>query len=486
MDFFGNNFKNTNFHWFTGVVEDIADPYERGRVKVRCFGYHTESLDVDDGIPTYALPWAQVMTPITSAGCGGVGRSATGVVRGSWVVGFFRDGEACQDPIILGTLPSQTPEPTKSGVGFQDNYGEHPRNVLKGVPILNDQPLGATENYKEAQAYKNKSSASFVTQYLDSDGQIAGVPTAVPPQSEQLLSEHPKDSSNKENTSDFNNKYFERKRWLQPPQEEVTKPLYPYCHTTEYNCGHVVEFDETPNEERILIHHKSGTYTEIDGNGNKVQFVSGENYRIIIEDENVNIKGNCNITIDGDARTYIKGSSYTEVDGNYHLNVKGNIYKECQSEFNDIIADQVSTIGKMRKSSMGHSEIVDIQALHQFDEDANAYVSTDSPGTNGAAYQLNLKNNAKITIGGSEDKTIHKNLDFGINGDANITTQGNRIDIVNTGYKIQVTGNTTAANNILDIDTKGKITIDTTNDIDLHAGTSGTVDIDGPTAINLN
>ena len=31
-----------NFVWWTGVVEDRNDPVQMGRVKVRCFGYHTE------------------------------------------------------------------------------------------------------------------------------------------------------------------------------------------------------------------------------------------------------------------------------------------------------------------------------------------------------------------------------------------------------------------------------------------------------------
>ena len=49
-----------------------------------------------------------------------------------------------------------------------------------------------------------------------------------------------------------------------------------------------------------------------------------KNYKIIVEDDNVNIKGNCNVTINGNCSTYIQKDAYVEVDGNYHLNVKGN------------------------------------------------------------------------------------------------------------------------------------------------------------------
>ena len=62
------------FAWFTGVVEDIYDPEQMGRVRVRCIGYHTEDKTL---IPTYALPWAIVIQPATSAAMSGIGRSPT-------------------------------------------------------------------------------------------------------------------------------------------------------------------------------------------------------------------------------------------------------------------------------------------------------------------------------------------------------------------------------------------------------------------------
>ena len=83
------------FVWFIGVVEDINDPEEMGRVRVRCFGYHNGNTDA---IPTASLPWASVMNGVTSASTTGVGNSSTGLVQGSWVVGFFRDGTSAQDP----------------------------------------------------------------------------------------------------------------------------------------------------------------------------------------------------------------------------------------------------------------------------------------------------------------------------------------------------------------------------------------------------
>ena len=99
-----DDFLSGGFNWFTGVVEDRFDPEEMNRVKVRCFGYHTEDkneLDTDD------LPWATVMMPVTSASMKGNGGNHHLEV-GSWVVGFFRDGPSAQDPMVMGSIATQT------------------------------------------------------------------------------------------------------------------------------------------------------------------------------------------------------------------------------------------------------------------------------------------------------------------------------------------------------------------------------------------
>jgi hypothetical protein len=50
------------------------------------------------------LPWAPVALPTTSAGQGGLGEGKHGLKPESWVIGYFLDGEACQQPIITGVI----------------------------------------------------------------------------------------------------------------------------------------------------------------------------------------------------------------------------------------------------------------------------------------------------------------------------------------------------------------------------------------------
>lgn len=88
------------FRWFIGIVEDnLSDPAQLGRVKVRAFGIH------DDNITTDQLPWAQVLVPTTAGPSqNGVGGAPVGLAVGSRVIGFFIDGEEHQFPMILGSF----------------------------------------------------------------------------------------------------------------------------------------------------------------------------------------------------------------------------------------------------------------------------------------------------------------------------------------------------------------------------------------------
>ena len=111
------------FVWWQGVVEDRYDPLYLGRCRIRILGWHTE--DKTD-MPTESLPWAYPVQPIISAAQTGVGISPTGPVEGTWVVGFYRDGEQAQEPVFFGTLGGIPSLDSKisSSEGFSDPRGD--------------------------------------------------------------------------------------------------------------------------------------------------------------------------------------------------------------------------------------------------------------------------------------------------------------------------------------------------------------------------
>ena len=94
-------FKNGIFTWFIGEVKDINDTKNLNRVRVHAYGYYDGVVNNGD------YPWATVMMPTTSASVKGNGGNHHLEV-GSWVVGFFADGPSAQDPIVMGSIATQT------------------------------------------------------------------------------------------------------------------------------------------------------------------------------------------------------------------------------------------------------------------------------------------------------------------------------------------------------------------------------------------
>jgi hypothetical protein len=87
------------------------------------FGYHTNDKTK---LPTQDLPWAHCIQPANSASAGGVGSSPTGPIEGTWVIGFWRDPDFFQEPMVFGTLPG-TPTQAPQGSSPID-YNPDQRN----------------------------------------------------------------------------------------------------------------------------------------------------------------------------------------------------------------------------------------------------------------------------------------------------------------------------------------------------------------------
>lgn len=94
-------FYGDNTRWFFGIVKDINDPLEMGRIKVRIYGIHPD--DTERATDT-DLPWAQVAVPITEGGTSGIGTNI-GIKPQSQVYGIFLDGKDSQLPLVLGSTP---------------------------------------------------------------------------------------------------------------------------------------------------------------------------------------------------------------------------------------------------------------------------------------------------------------------------------------------------------------------------------------------
>jgi GH24 family phage-related lysozyme (muramidase) len=110
--------------------------------------------------------------------------------------------------------------------------------------------------------------------------------------------------------------------------------VYPYNQVFMSESGHVMEFDDTPNSERVHIYHKSGTYTEIDSNGTEVKRIVGDKYEILERNGHLYVKGSVDVTIDGNHNVKINNALNVEVIGNVKMNVTGNMDVDVAGTYN--------------------------------------------------------------------------------------------------------------------------------------------------------
>ena len=308
--FLGHN----GFLWFVGVVEDRQDPQYTGRVRVRCLGHHTSNTTI---LPTSDLPWAQVVLPITSSGISGLGQSPLGLVEGSWVFGYFRDGNNRQEPLVLGSLPGKPSELSQSG-GFYDPNGIYPK--YKDEPDVNRLAVNNEDNPHLALTLRQST-------------RITGIATA-----------------------DFNTYTAADGSTIAASDGDTfDQPVipynasYPYNHVYESESGHIQEYDDTSGSERIYESHRTGTSYEIDASGNKTDIIKGTHFTLVSDSNKHFIQGNSDISIDGRHKIYINKNNVA--NNHYDIQIGAGASINIQVDSGDV---NIHTIqGKINMNAGG-------------------------------------------------------------------------------------------------------------------------------------
>jgi len=328
----------SGFVWWFGVVEDINDPLKLGRVRVRIIGYHTDNKSI---IGSADLPWAHPLQDLTSASISGVGRSPTGLVPGSHVFGFFRDGHNAQQPVVMfsvGGIPMELGDKTK---GFNDPYGVYPLEAE--IPDTNRLATG-DETDKTIVKSKKDNRKKDVLVALDG---------------------------------------LEQETWSEP--ETPYKTEYPNNKVFATKSGMVEEWDDTSEKERHHTYHPSGTFEEVangwekDPAGTRVQKIIGNNYEIVAGDDFIHISGDAKVTVDGSVKIYSKGNLNLQVDRNVNLYVKGNIKGTVEGDMSlNVSRDYGETIGGNKYTSVGGNAILESQARIVSKSLLDTVIKTDS------------------------------------------------------------------------------------------------------------
>ena len=235
--------------------------------------------------------------PTTSASLSGLGTTTHGLVEGSTVMGFYRDSNDMQDPIVMGSFigaPNQ-------------NYKQIGTTKFERTPTagFNDPRLDTETDYEGTPDGKNpdhiKNRDYGLTLALDKSPKNQGGDKAI---------NYPK-LGYRENQSDVNvlaraqDSDFPATESYpvinlakgEPSRSNYVKPTYPFNHVHETESGHVIELDDTPDYERMHAYHRSGTRVEVDKDGTYIEKIVRDKYTLILGSDTVKIQGAVDIEV---------------------------------------------------------------------------------------------------------------------------------------------------------------------------------------------
>lgn len=409
---------------FIGIVEDIKDPEQLGRVRVRAHGVHTSDLEK---LPTSALPFMIPVQDITTPAISGIGRSPTGMLMGTQVFGVFID-EKLQQGLILGVIGGASGPPPEQG-GFKDPFGMLPLNSAMSTYGESDITKLARDTAEEHPVLMVRRLGKKAT------GKVA------------IAKASKVDSV--QNTDAKNKDFFEERTWQEPNpryggQDEgdykaETKSTHPLNHVTHTMSGHVFEVDDTPAAQRLHAYHRMGTFVEVQPDGTVVSRITGENYSIFSNDNNITVIGNCNISVVGDVHLKAK-NMITEIDEDYILNIGGDYIKKVGgNESVEIGSDRSLHVQK------NENKVVDLDRTHQsnnyFDDTVTDLFinSTNSQSyTSDNEQVMFASNNQNFESGKNHTLTIGGKLNVSANTSGLISTVGDLVFNTSANNTIEV------------------------------------------------
>ena len=286
----------SNPFFFIGMVEGNLDETHEGRVRVRAFGVHGTNQEIE----TKDLPWAM-------CAAGNYDPNNPPPALGSYVYGMFLDGKMAQHPIILGLLPGMyntESDPTKDGEGV--------------IPEKNGDLLarGYTPNDFNAGGGPDRLAR----------GELLN---------ETYLLQQAANRTHDQKIADTD------ETWSEPPPAYAAK--YPYNRVIK-SGRHSIELDDSPGAERIMIHHESGAYIQIDSKGTVSEKAAADRYEINIGTKHES-SGHSVVTVNGNAHVYVKGNKTEEIEGDYKLLVHGHAEFGVGGQMNLNASDQVQMRG---------------------------------------------------------------------------------------------------------------------------------------------
>ena len=220
---------------------------------------------------------------------------------------------------------------------------------------------------------------------------------------------------------------------------------YPKNWVTVTSAGHVLEFDNSKDGERIrLINGKTGSVFEMDElsdtyvissrdlhlNSDKTTTLKvGKNKK---EDKLIiQVIGDAHLNVEGDLHTEVEGNRYDRVDGEYQLKVGGTISIDSASNIGINSDNELRVIANSVNQRMTFAHL-DMLAGGQLTEviNGNRVIRMNKEG---GTFAIESAGDLRFNVDGCHYSSIGRNSFTEVQGKAKTTTHGNNIDCIEGG-----------------------------------------------------
>ena len=245
----------------------------------------------------------------------------------------------------------------------------------------------------------------------------------------------------RQDTSDIN--------LFQGDQQENENPQhitnYPKNWVTVTSAGHVLEFDNTEDGERIrLINGKTGSLIEMDE--------EKDTYIISSRDLNINsdatttlkvgkdkkqdkliiqVIGDAHLNVEGDLHTEVEGNRYDRVNGEYQLKVGGTMMIDSSSNLGINVANELRMIANSINEKCTFKKL-NMEDGGQLTEiiNGNRVIRMNKEG---GTFAIESAGDLRFNVDGCHYNKVGRNSFTEVQGKSKTTCHGNNIDCIEGG-----------------------------------------------------
>ena len=435
-----NNISRNNFRFegnHRAIVEDINDPENAGRVRVRIFGIHSPDPTVTT---TEELPWAE---PALSLYFGG------GILNDKNINDeATMDGRYTPKKDIVADVPGRNvTQLTPSNGNWQDDI----MNACGAPGIYTVPRLGSIVwIFFDAGNHVYPKYWATAPRKLDWEAQRKKIDDLIAEKRDQIGTL--KDSIEVD-TSEYNGagqstrnakvstKIPTPKMWIHQLSDIDNSDITSV--TSAFGATYIIV--NKNGKERLYVFNK-GSAQYVDENGQTKSLVgisnnSGANQN---NDFQMMVGNNMEIHLLGDYNLFAKNNIFVQTEGNVEINSKNNIGIVAREGDIDII------------TSNGHCNI-DVNGNCNIRTGGNTQLETDGD----LIAKVTGKLDAAVT--GDMIANVDGDIDLKTNGDANISSTGN--------INMNATGDITMSCNNLAVQTNAAMSVTATTSVDVQANT---------------